>query len=98
MLIENTKKLKKDWLVIDYENYAERIKPLFELDMKDDVRISVKKGKMTAYKIRKTKFSQLNDKRIYFPNGIVSLPSGHLSLKEVDEHKKNNGQRIEKYF
>ena len=53
---------------------------------------------MTAYKIRKTKFSQLNDKRIYFPNGIVSLPSGHLSLKEVDEHKKNNGQRIEKYF
>ena len=98
MLIENTKKLKKDWLVIDYENYAERIKPLFELDMKDDVRISVKKGKMTAYKIRKTKFSQLNDKRIYFPNGIVSLPFGHLSLKEVDEHKKNNGQRIEKYF
>ena len=98
MLIENTKKLKKDWLVIDYENYAERIKPLFEPDMKDDVRISVKKGKMTAYKIRKTKFSQLNDKRIYFPNGIVSLPFGHLSLKEVDEHKKNNGQRIEKYF
>ena len=43
MLIENTKKLKKDWLVIDYENYAERIKPLFEPDMKDDVRISVKK-------------------------------------------------------
>ena len=98
MLIENTKKLKKDWLVIDYENYAERIKPLFEPDMKDVVRISVKKGKMTAYKIRKTKFSQLNDKRIYFPNGIVSLPFGHFSLKEVDEHKKNNGQRIEKYF
>ena len=92
------KEIKKGLVGIDYENYAERIKPLFEPDMKDVVRISVKKGKMTAYKIRKTKFSQLNDKRIYFPNGIVSLRFGHLSLKEVDEHKKNNGQRIEKYF
>ena len=84
------KEIKKGLVGIDYENYAERIKPLFEPDMKDVVRISVKKGKMTAYKIRKTKFSQLNDKIIYFPNGIVSLPFGHLSLKEVDEHKKNN--------
>ena len=91
---------------MDYENYADRIKPLFsfetykkpKLNTKDVVRISVKKGEMTTHKIRKTKFSQLNDKRFYFPNGIVSLPFGHSSLKEVDEHKKNKGQRIEKYF
>lgn len=53
---------------------------------------------MTTRKIAKTKFSQLNDKRFYFPNGIVSLPFGHLSLKEVDKFKKNKGYRIEKYF
>ena len=36
--------------------------------MKDVVGISVKKGEMTAHKITKTKFSQLNDKQFYFPN------------------------------
>ena len=65
---------------------------------KDVVRISVKKGEMTTYKITKTKFSQLNDKRCYFPNGILSLPFGHLSLNELDEYKKNKGKRTEKHF
>ena len=53
---------------------------------------------MTTHKIVKTKFSQLNDKRFYLPNGILSLTFGHLSLMETDNHKKNKGQRIEKYF
>ena len=48
--------------------------------------------------IKKNKFSQLNDKRFYFPNGIISLPFGHLNLKEIDECKNEKGQRIEKYF
>ena len=93
-------------IAMEYENYAERIKPLFDsksykkpkADMKEVVRISVKKGEMTTHKITKTKFSQLNDKRFYFPNGILSLPFGHLSLNELDEYKKNKGRRIEKYF
>ena len=91
---------------MEYENYAERIKPLFDfktykkpkLDMKELVRISVKKGEMTTHKITKTKFSQLNDKRFHFPNGILSLPFGHSSLNEIDEYKKNKGQRTEMYF
>ena len=62
------------------------------------MRISVEKGAMTTHKITKTKFSQLNDKRFYFANGIISLPFGHLSLNEIDEYKKNKGRRIEKYF
>ena len=91
---------------MEYENYAERIKSLFDSktykkskkDMKDVIHTSVKKGEMTTHKITKTKFSQLNDKRFYFPNRILSLPFGHLSLNELDEYKKNKGQRIEKYF
>ena len=67
-------------------------------DMKEVVCISVKKGEMSTHKILKTKFSQIKDKRFYFSNGILSLPFGHLSLKEIDEYKKNKGQRIEKYF
>ena len=53
---------------------------------------------MTAYLIRKNKFSQLNDKRFYFPNAITSLPFGHITLKEIDEYKKHKGREIEKYF
>ena len=66
--------------------------------LKEVVRISVKKGEMTTYKITKTKFSQLNDKRFYFPNGVISLPFGHLLLNELDEFKNDKGQRVEKYF
>ena len=100
------KGIKKGYSGMEYENYAERIKPLIDFetykkpkaDIKDVVRISVKKGEMTTHKIKKSKFSQLNDKRFYFPNAIVSLPFGHLALREIDEYKKDKGQRIEKYF
>ena len=61
---------------MDFKNYAERIKPLYNFesfkklkkDSKSVIRISVKKGEMTTHKIVKSKFSQLNDKRFYFPN------------------------------
>lgn len=46
----------------------------------------------------KTKFSQLNDKRFYFADGVVSLPYGHPSLKEIDKFKKEKDQKLEKYF
>ena len=91
---------------MDFENFAERIKPCYssdnyikpQKDAKPIVRISVKKGEMTTHKIVKTKFLQLNDKRFYFLNAIISLPFGHNSLTELDTFKKNKGQRIEWYF
>ena len=100
------KGIKKGSAGMEYENYAERIKPLHDFDSfkkpKDDkkpvVRISVKKGEMTTHRIVKSKFSQLNDKKFYFPNAIISLPFGHSALKELDEFKRNKGQKIEDYF
>ena len=100
------KGIKKGAVGMDYRNFAERIKPLFNFDTyvkpkadtKQVVRISVKKGKMTTYRIPKSKFSQLNDKRFCFPNAVISLPFGHQILDEIDQYKKNLGQRIEKYF
>ena len=100
------KGIKKGSIGMEYKNYAERIKALLNFetykkpkaDVKDVVRISVKKGEMTTDKIKKKKFSQLNDKRFYFLNAIVSLPFGHISLKKIDEYKKDKGRRIEKYF
>ena len=83
------KGIKKGSSGMNYENYAERIKPLYDFDTykkpkadsKNLVRISVKRGEMTTYTIKK-KFSQLNDKRFYFPSGIISLPFGHKYLEE----------------
>ena len=53
-------------------------------------------GEMVKKTVVKTKFSQLNDKRFYFPVGIVSLPFGHKNLKEIDEFKQEKGKKIEK--
>ena len=39
-----------------------------------------------------------NDKRFYFPDSILSLPYGHPSLSEIDNFKRQKGQKIEKYF
>ena len=44
------------------------------------------------------KFSQINDKRFSFPDGIVSVPFHHLNLKELNEFKEKKSQKIEKYF
>ena len=100
------KGIKKGSLGMDYENYAERIKPLYDFasfkkskaDMKSLIRISVKKGEMTTHTVTKTKFSQLNDKRFYFLNAILSLSFGHTALKQLDKHKKMKGQKVESYF
>ena len=46
----------------------------------------------------KNKFSQLNDKGFYFPDGIVLLPFGHINLKEIENYEKEKGQKIQKYF
>ena len=90
------KGIKKGSGGMECKNYVERIKPLLDFktykkskpDVKDVVRNSVKKVEMTTHKIKKKKFLQLNDKRFYFPNAVVSLPFGHLSLKEIDKYKK----------
>ena len=100
------KGIKKGSIGMEFKNYAESIKPLKEFekfqksknDSKDVVRISVKKGEMLTHKIRKNKFSQFNDKRFYFPNSVISVPSGQFSLNEIDNFKKEKGQKIEKYF
>ena len=67
-------------------------------EYKEVARFVVKKGDMIKITVTKTKFSQLNDKRFYFPDGILSLPYGHPSLEEIENFKSEQGQKIEKYF
>ena len=40
--------------------------------------------------VNKIQFGQLNDKRFYFPNGIVSLPFGHFLFGELRKERGQN--------
>ena len=37
--------------------------------------------------VNKIQFGQLNDKRFYFPNGIVSLPFGHFLFNDIRKER-----------
>ena len=43
-------------------------------------------------------FSQINDKRFYFPKAILSLSFGHVALKELEKYKKKEGAENKKLF
>ena len=66
-------------------------------DTKQVSRLTVITREMVKPTVTKNKFLQLNDKRFFFPNGVVSLPFHHRVLAEVDNFKKKS-QKIEKYF
>ena len=42
---------------------------------------------MQMKSVSKVQFGQLNDKRFYFSNGIISLPYGHPYLEELRKEK-----------
>ena len=44
---------------------------------------------MQMKSVSKTQFGQLNDKRFYFANGLVSLPYDHPTLEELRKEKIN---------
>ena len=60
IVIKSTRALKKGAKGMEYENYAERIKPIIDFktyqkpkaDIKSVARISVKKGEMTTFLIK----------------------------------------------
>ena len=91
---------------MEFNNFAGRIKSLLNLDTfqkppatyKEVSRFTDFQGEMVKKTVQKTEFSQLNDKGFYFHDGIMSLPYGHQNLKEIDDFKKEKGQKIEKYF
>ena len=91
---------------MDFANYANGIKSLVNFDTfekpraeyKEVARFTVKKGDMVKIIVTKITFSQLNDKRFYYPDGILSLPYGHKSLSEIDDFERQKGQKVEKYF
>ena len=91
---------------MDFENFANRIKSLVNFDtfekpfveFQQVARLTVQKGGMVKKIVMKTKFSQLNDNKFYFSNSVLSLPFDQQNLRELDDFKREKGQKIEKYF
>ena len=95
------KSIKKGSSEPGFESFPQRIKSLgnfhtFEkppCDTKKVSRLTVLVGEMVKTNIIKNEFCQLNDKRFYFPDGIVSLPFHHPVLAEVNEFKQKKGPK-----
>ena len=67
-------------------------------DFKEVSRLTVSEGEMQKKTVMKSKFSQINDKRFYFTDGITSLPLSHPHLQGLIDFKTKKGQSIERYF
>ena len=55
--------------------------------------LTVIAGEMVKGTVRKNKFSVLNDKRFYFPDGVVSSPFYHPVVAETDNFKQKRGKK-----
>ena len=92
------KELKKSILDIDFDSCSNRLSNLNEYYSEflskpnparqiEQKRFQVINESMQMKSISKVQFGQLNDKRFYFSNGIVSLPYGHPLSENLRKHK-----------
>ena len=96
------KGIKKGSSQLGFENFSQIIKSLVNFDTfekppcdtKKVSRLTVLAGEMVKASVIKNKFSQLNDKRFYFPDGIVSLPFHHPVLAEINEFKQKRAKEL----
>ena len=64
-------------------------------DQKQVSRLTIVVGEMVKRKtVTKSKFSQINDKRFYFTDAIVSLPFGHPNLNEIEDFKQKLASKL----
>ena len=80
---------------MDFDSYSERLSDLNEFP-RDYIKNSQKKlqkmsqiihESMQMKSVSKVQFVQSNDKRFYFPNGLISLPFGHPYLENLRKEK-----------
>ena len=100
--LSNNKKhkgIKKGTPGMDFSAYCSKLHNItdyFDSYFKDNKRKSKKilqkrfqiiNDAMQMNTVNKIQFGQLNDKRFYFPNGIVSLPFGHFLFNDLRKLK-----------
>ena len=62
-------------------------------DMVDQGRFTLKSNEMILETVEKSKFAQINDKRYYFEDGIISLPFFHQYLNEIVQYKQQKNKK-----
>ena len=83
---------------MDFDSYSNRLSDLTEyfneflttdnkLEKIQQRRFQVTNESMQMKSVCKIQFGQLNDKRFYLSNGILSLPFGHRSLEKLRKRK-----------
>ena len=89
------KGLKRDTPGMNFEAYSQHICSLDEFCSNQKTkRIKQKHFRIIKLNtqmpcVKKTQFAGLNDKRLYFHDGIVSLPFRHFLLNKVRQRKEN---------
>ena len=91
---------------MDFDSYSNRLSDLtkysneflYNLNKVEQIeqkRFQVINESMQMKSVSKVQFGQLNDKRFYFSNGIISLPYSHPYLEELRKEKHRH-QHIHK--
>ena len=83
--------LRKGAAGMEFEDYANRINSIKGIETFGQLtkkkqkqnRFAIKNNEMVLEEIEKSKFTQINYKRYYFRDGIVSLPFSHPLLYEI---------------
>ena len=81
---------------MDFEAYSERLATLHEYCFKskpkkvEQKRFQIINDSVQIKFVKKTQFAGLNNERLYFHDGIVSLPFAHLLLNKVREEKEKH--------
>ena len=101
------KGIKKSMPGTDFDSYSNRLPDLTEyfneflttdnkVEKIQQRRFHVTNVSMQMKSVCKIQFGQLNDKRFYFSNGIVSLPYGHPSLEKIrkEKHKYCDAHKV----
>ena len=100
------KGIKKGSSGLGFKNFAQRIGSLVNFDTsekpprdtKNVSRFNVLAGEMVKSAYVKNKFSQINDKRFYFPDGVVSSPFYHPVLSKIDKFKQKKIKKLKYIF
>ena len=90
------KGLKKSTRGMDFDSYSERLADLNEFLKEflkkhkkiEQKRFQIINESMQMKSVSKVQFWQLNDKRFYFSNSLISLPFGHPYLEELRKEKR----------
>ena len=87
-IIQITKNIKDSSRLSDLTEYFnELLSTVNKVKSVEQRMFQVINESMQMKSVSKTQFGQLNDKRFYFANGLVSLPYSHPSLEELRKEK-----------